>query len=413
MRLTILCCALLMFSLIQPHKVFADDEVGISEEQPKKVTAEPSSSVATSTDTVTTTQSTPEAATGSPVNDQVGTIVIETTPEGASIDINGTHLGDTPWKRSGFLPGFYRVTLQKEGFPRFQKTVEVLAGNTVSVAHNFEGTSAAAPVETPLTGDESPSETTGAIQQAKGSGTLTVTCNTDSANVVINKVKLGVTPFSRTGFLPGFYEVELKKSGYDPFRKMVKVANDSTTLVKAELDPYFGRLIINSTPEKAKVLINDMPSGTTPYDSTGIKPNLYTVRLELANHVPWTTRLTIERNKTDSLNVDLISFAVRDSLKKVHSRRFRIFRRIAFGTLTAGFAAAGTYYNSRADQQLAVEKDAWDAYMEPNRSTAEYDARYTRYKESTETTDLFLKRRNAMYILGGIFGIGLALSIPF
>ncbi len=420
MRLTILCFALLAFSIIQPHNAFGDEEVGISEEPQEEVTTGSSSSVATpadtireQTDTVTAAQNTPEAATDSPVNDRVGTIILETTPEGASIDINGTHLGETPWTRSGFLPGFYRITLEKEGYPRFQKTVEVPAADTVSIVYRFDGAPPAAATATPRTGVVSQPQATIATQQAAGSGTLTVTCNTDNANVVINKVKLGVTPFSRSGFLPGFYEVELKKSGYDPFRKMVKVANDSTTLVDATLDPFFGRLIINSTPDKAKVLINDMPSGITPYDSTGIKPNYYTVRLELANYVPWTTRLTIEKNKTDSLKVELISFAVRDSLKKVRSRRFRIFRRVAFGTLTAGFVAAGTYYNSRADQQLTVEKDAWDAYMEPNRSTAEYDARYAQYQETAEATDLFMKRRNAMYILGGIFGVGLALSIPF
>lgn len=436
MKYPTFCITFLLIFQLQPRYIHAQEDIGISE----TVSEEPSENKADTplTNATSSTVQEPPTSTGAKssssyentsFSDQTGTIIIRTTPDSVTVDINGTRLGLTPWNRKGFLPGFYRVKLDKTGYRQFQKTVQIRGGDTVYVVHDLESavsTSSTYYTETDFSDNvpsnaisntppesEAPTDSPVRPPPPAGTGTLAVTCNADSANVVINKVKLGVTPFIRKGFQPGFYEVELKKSGYEPFRKMVKVENDDTTRVEAVLAPFFGRLIVASTPDSVKVLINDVVCGITPFDSTGIKPNLYRIRLELDGYVPWTTQRTIEKNRTDSLNVALMSITTRDSLNKVNARRFKIVRRVVFGTLTAGFLAAGTYYNSRAEQQLSVEKEAWNAYMEANRSTAEYDARFAEYERVAETTDLFLKRRNAMYVAGGIFCIGLALSIPF
>ncbi|MBN1758281.1 MAG: PEGA domain-containing protein [Chitinispirillaceae bacterium] len=428
MKHSLFCSILILLSLLRPAYLFADEEIGIVEEPPQHETQNAASSgdtpatVSPSTEEPAAAVKEEEQKVGAKTfnEDQTGTISIETTPDGAAIDINGTDLGITPWSRSGFLPGFYRITLEKEGMPTFQETVELRAGETVRIKHDFTGettpaeiiTSGSSGIEKTDTTRETV-ETPEQTAQQRGGGTLSISCNTDSTAVVINKVKLGVTPFSRKGFLPGYYEVELKKSGYESFRKMVKVSDDSTTVVEAVLEPFFGRLIVTSTPENANVLINDVLSGTTPYDTNGIKPNTYRIRLELDDHVPWTTYQTIEKNRCDTITANLMTIAAYDSLKKVRRHRFKITRRIVFGSFTAGFLAAGMYYNSRAEQQLEIEQNAWNSYMEENRTTEEYESRYTEYRETAETTDLFMKRRNAMYILGGIFCVGLAISIPF
>jgi hypothetical protein len=398
--------------LLHPCPSFTQDDIGISE----TISEEP---FRTGSETTTMHEPATAAHAESTFPDNSGTIVIRTIPDGVTIDINGTRLGRTPWNRKGFLPGLYRVKLDKQGYRSFQRTVRVKSDDTVYIVHDLEVAGAipqaAAGGTRPVRDSQSEIPAAPPIppSQPQGTGTLYITCTADSATVVINKVKLGVTPFIREGFQPGFYEVELKKSGYESFRKTVRVENDDTAHLDADLLPFFGRLIITSTPGNAKVLINEIAGGTTPYDSTGIKPDLYRIRLELDNYVPWTTQRTIVRNRTDTLKVSLISVAEHDSLSTIHARRFKIFRRIFFGTLTAGFAVAGTYYNSRAEQQLSVEQESWNAYMEANLTTADYDERFAAYQEKAEATDLLFKRRNVMYVLGGIFCAGFALSIPF
>ncbi len=354
---------------------------------------------------------------------RAGTISIRCNVDSARVIINKVNLGATPYIQSGFLPGLYEIELKKEGFATFRKIIRLNENDTAYIDTQLTRMVAdgqSQDIQTieksesvPDAGELPEGKTPPSYQPPAGNATILVTCNTDSAVVVINKVSLGRTPYARRGFLPGFYEVELKKSGFEPFSKMIHLGETDTVRVEAELVSYFGRLIVASTPPAATVLLNEAKKGETPFDSAGIMPGLYRMRIELPEYSTWTGDISIRKNSTDSVGVSLMSIAARDSINKVNLRRFRIVRRVVFGTFTVGLTSAGIYYNGKAARQLERERDAWSLYEEENLSGNEYSARFEAYRKIAETTDSYMKNRNRCYLFGLLCAVGLGLSIPF
>ena len=373
----------------------ADSEIGIYESDPVDTVRASSNEQTTST---------------SPV----GTISIDCNVAGTGVIINNITLGVTPYIKEGFLPGLYQIVLKKEGYGTFSQMIRVDAGDTVSINAQLTSLGTAGEPYSPVPEAGPVTRTFHPSQPSVGRATIKVTCsNTDSAAVVINKTYLGKTPFARSGFRPGYYEVEVKKKGFEPFSKMIHCGENSTVPVEAKLKSLYGRLVVSSTPPEANVFLNQTVMGKTPFDSGGIKPGLYQMRIELPSFVPWRSEITIEKNRTDSIGVSLMSVATHDSIVKINLRRFRMGRRIFFGTASVGLTAVGIYYNSKAARQLEEEKSAWASYNEENLTGDEYNARFESYQKKAEVTDTYMKNRNMFYLFGLISAVGFALSIPF
>jgi hypothetical protein len=55
-------------------------------------------------------------------------------------------------------------------------------------------------------------------------GTLTITTEPDSANVLINNKKIGITDYSNDRFVPGTYSLTIEKPHYDPITQEITIA---------------------------------------------------------------------------------------------------------------------------------------------------------------------------------------------
>jgi hypothetical protein len=64
----------------------------------------------------------------------MGSLVIESRPEGASVLLNGKPSGVTPLALNELPPGEYRVTMRMPGFRDFATTVRVVAGERARAA---------------------------------------------------------------------------------------------------------------------------------------------------------------------------------------------------------------------------------------------------------------------------------------
>ncbi len=60
-----------------------------------------------------------------------GELRINSTPPDAKVIMNGQDLGNTPFRRKGLKSGLYKITLKKEGFSDYKKSVRV-RGNKIS-----------------------------------------------------------------------------------------------------------------------------------------------------------------------------------------------------------------------------------------------------------------------------------------
>lgn len=385
---------------------------------------------ATDTSTINASDGSARNALPKPIRTMVsgGTIQINCNMHHAEVTINNMTLGSTPFISSGFLPGFYSIQLSHPTSYPFSKMIQITGTDTIALDVELipKGESAMQhkpvyapapkpqePMQSPPAGTLTDPGVTVRRSLPKGSGVLRVTANTDDAMVIINKVQAGVAPLQKNDLIPGYYEVEVKKDGFKPFRKMVQVSGNDTVAVEATLITVLSRLIISTIPPAATVYLNKLEAGSTPFDSSTISPGLYTVHIEKKDYVPRSTQVTLKENRTDSLHISLITIAHRDSVRKVNLRRFQIFRQIFFSGLSAGTLSAGIYYNIMASEKLTAEKKAWQAYLEPNLSGAEYDERIGKYQSAAVETDRFMKNRNICYILSAIGALGLTISIPF
>jgi hypothetical protein len=59
-----------------------------------------------------------------------------------------------------------------------------------------------------------------------------------------------------------------------------------------------GSLFVDSRPQGAKVIVNGKPAGVTPLRLNDQPAGAYEVRLELADHQPWTTTARIVGGET-------------------------------------------------------------------------------------------------------------------
>lgn len=167
-------------------------------------------------------------------------------------------------------------------------------------------------------------------------GTIKVTSNRDNTRIRINNMGLGTTPFCRSGFQPGFYNIELHHDECRPFSKMVLIENIDSILIDAKLEPagsllspqsslttsqsvitekrgapatpaiVQGIIIITCNIETAAVLINKVAAGSFPVTKTGL-PGYYDIEIKKDGYKTFNKMVRISGNDTVRVQADLIS----------------------------------------------------------------------------------------------------------
>ncbi len=124
--------------------------------------------------------------------------------------LNGTTPGELP----GLLPGRYRVSFSREGWPDYTQEFEVRSGETTRVSFQYQP------------------------------GTVRVTSTPEGAAVSVDGELRGTTPAEIGGIPEGTHEVYLERSGYEPETLTVSVpAGGEVNVQQALLDA--NRLITN------------------------------------------------------------------------------------------------------------------------------------------------------------------------
>jgi len=125
-----------------------------------------------------------------------GTLVVDSTPSGASVYVDGSYQGTTPLTVK-VQPGPHEVNVTLKGYEPYTKTVNVPPGGTVRMAAKLEKKPAA--------------------------GTLQVNSEPPGASVYVDGTYRGTTPLTLT-LPPGTHTVEVRKEGYQPVKRTIEVA---------------------------------------------------------------------------------------------------------------------------------------------------------------------------------------------
>ena len=284
----------------------------------------------------------------------VGRISVNSNPTGATIYLDETNTGfNTPATLTGISAGTHTITLKKSGYPDYQTSVTVTAGQMASVSATLmvqpttgsigaKSTPSGATIvldgmnkgttPTTLTGistgshtvvlrksgytDYVTSVTVTAGQTASILGTLTVQQTTGSINVkttpsgatiVLDGINKGTTPATLTGISAGSHSIVLKKSGYTDYTTSVTVTAGQTASVSATLtvQQTTGAIGVTSTPSGATIVLDGINKGTTPATLTGISAGSHSLVLKKSGYADYTTSVTVTAGQVASVSATL------------------------------------------------------------------------------------------------------------
>ncbi len=192
------------------------------------------------------------------------TVIIDSEPTGAHVQMNGKELGDTPVLLPDLPLGSYSATVQMTGYTRRDISWKVQNGRPILI-------------KVPL---------------MNNIGTLSLVSDPTAAEVEIDGQAYGSTPF-RDFVEQGQHKIRLTKNGYKPYEKVVTVNRDELTEVEANMETLPGSLAIDSEPTGASLFINGIDYGVTPYKRDVIEAGDYTIRLTMDGHDPLEQTITV------------------------------------------------------------------------------------------------------------------------
>jgi hypothetical protein len=140
-------------------------------------------------------------------------------------------------------------------------------------------------------------------------GTLAVSANVSGANVLLNGRSVGTAPINLT-LNPGTYTLEVRRSGYNPYRVTVNVQAGQTTRIYAQLQqvapppPPTGTLIVNSNVRGAEVLLNGRRVGYTPLTIT-LNAGNYNLLVRRGGYSSFSTSFYLAGGTTTRINANL------------------------------------------------------------------------------------------------------------
>jgi hypothetical protein len=249
---------------------------------------------------------------------------------------------------------------------------------------------------------------------------FTFASDPESTKVFINGEFFNVTPCKIDTLTPGTYQIAFELEGYERRETTEKLSENvyqrifiQLEEIEAEIQKTSGSLKVTSEPTDATVLLDEKQLGTTPFNSDSIKIGSYTILLTKQNYFPFKQTINIEKNSPKVLNIKLISEETVRLKKKRNLKIFQNVRRIVFGSFGTLFLSIGAAKYKKKQSYIDTHQQAYEEYQEQNLSLQEYEKRYNNYVECVNNTNKLIKEYKNNFIISGIFGAGLLISIPF
>ena len=206
------------------------------------------------------------------------TVIINSDPSGAHVQMNDKELGDTPVILNDLPLGSYSAFVQMEGYTRRDISWKVQNGRPIMIN----------------------------VPMMNNIGTLVVKTEPGTVEIEIDGKAYGNTPF-HDYLEQGQHKIRLTQTGYKTYEKLVTVKRDETTNMDVQLEILPGSLALDSVPSGASLFINDVDYGTTPYKRESIEAGDYTVRMSMPGYDPIEQTVTVHPGEPMSRSFTLVS----------------------------------------------------------------------------------------------------------
>jgi len=272
------------------------------------------------------------------LNPAFGTLLIETEPTNAHVQIDGQPRGPTPLKIE-FLPsGNYRIGITQNLYESVEKTILVEDGKTLTIMEKLK----------------------------PAFGLLTITGEPSGAEVFIDDEKIGVIPINEYRLSTGFKQVCVQTPNYHPYYTQTEIRLSQTAKVDVELQRHTGNLIVMTTPPEADISLNNSSVGTSPLVLNDFPTGKYSLTAKLYNYLSTEDNFELKLNETKQINLQLLTYAGSIQQKIDGVRRKQFF---TLGGAGLSMLASGVCY--------LIGSNALDAYDRANSTSAVNRAKNT------------------------------------
>jgi len=246
-----------------------------------------------------------------------GSVAFDSTPQGASVSINGAQSGQTPCTIPGVPTGRVQITLTLDGYKPHDELIKVQSGAELKVNATLE---------------------------PKPAG-LEITSIPDGATIYVSNENRGKAPVTIDNLQPGDYRIRAEMPGFDPLARTVSLVQGQVGREEFRLDSNTGSLIVTTMPGIVRVLIDNVEKGTTkadpnntagpslPVQIDGLAPGSHTVLLVRRGYEKSSVKCEIVKNETASLKKELKKLFLPDILIRVGDGQDDVY----IGTLVQRF----------------------------------------------------------------------------
>lgn len=212
-----------------------------------------------------------------------GSIQVQTSPEGATVVLDGVDLRTAPVTFANVNAGTHTILASRDGYYSVSRSVQVNPGQTTQVEITLN------PV--------GPSYGSARIQSVPS-----------NADIYIDGLYRGATPVTVGNLGVGTHNVLLRRAGYQEYSTTIQVQAGSTTELRATLTalpPTTGSVDVVSYPSGASVYLDGVYHGQTnswdALDIPNVAPGDHSCVLTLGGYYDYVTTLTVSAGRTTSL----------------------------------------------------------------------------------------------------------------
>lgn len=205
-------------------------------------------------------------------------LVVTSTPPGATVLLDGTAKGVTPLAVAGLKPRNYALVVSLKGYAAISRTVDLT--DSAQATQDFSLTQAF--------------------------GKLSITSDPSAAQVIVDGKPYGVTPLKIDSFPVGSYNLTLKLEGSKDIVDVLSVEDGATLAKQYRFDLELGGLAIFTDPPGASITIDGQATGKlAPFTFSTLKEGVHEIYLELPGYLPWSGDGLVSSGQTSRLSIAL------------------------------------------------------------------------------------------------------------
>ncbi|MDD5225233.1 MAG: formylglycine-generating enzyme family protein [bacterium] len=221
-----------------------------------------------------------------------GALEINTRPDKCRIFIDSEDCGFSPRIIESIPAGARTVVLARDGYVTASVEVNIEKGKKLVL-------------------DKTLDPQTGSILLNVGNNSLAI--EQEKTSVYLDDNYIGVMP--RAGkilkienVLIGQHKLRIEHPDYEPVEDSIEVRNRATEEATLKLQGKPGKILIASTPLRARVFLDGTRRGETPY-AGNLSPGRHRIRVDLPGYQPKDLEIEIRPNRPQSVSLELEALA--------------------------------------------------------------------------------------------------------